>query len=1207
MGKNLTKSLLGLTLILVVTPLLHGQSLNASISGVVTDPTGGVIPNAQLTLKALATGEEAKFTTGPDGLYRFPNLQSGAYELRASAQGFAEFIQTGISLNLSQSVRVDIKLMIGAAIQKIEVAANASPLNFETPELKQAITTQNIEDLPLLIAGSIRSSAQFVVLMPGVTTGGGNNGYDARINGGQQSSDEAVLDGISLQDSMNSQSGMTEALVDHPLSPETLGEISVLTSNYEPQYGNAASGQITATMKSGTNAFHGDVYEFLRNTDLNARFFDAVNLTNANGNEIPGTARPEDLENDFGGVIGGPLKIPGLAWTGTKKTYFLVGYEVFHRRGAPVSPIISIPSMQERQGDFSDWTDSNGNLIPVYDPATTQANPNFNSSLPVGPNNLPYLRQQFMGCNGNTPNVICPSDPRLQNSLASAWFKYLPTPTFAGPLNNYVVPTPVPITVFGDQSLLDTKVDHYWRDKDHFAVTVHYHGSMQPPISQLPRPIANEAPYWANYGFLNRFNWDHTFSPTLLNNFNLGYNSQFINVSCINKQYTNDFPHISGLSDYTFAPTINLQGFNSLGCTTNPGGDNEHRPTAIFNDMATWVHGSHTLKLGGEFRWAGFNNTNYGYMGSFYFANSNTGLIGINSGNPVASFLLEQVNSASDTYATQGSQYPRQDAWNLFVGDTWKVSRKLSVNYGLRWDVGLPAVEKHDDLSFFDPHGVNPDAGGLLGTLAFAGTRWGSASFGSRHPENTWYGGVGPRLGLAYSISDKTVVRTGYGIFYQDAYYPGWGGGVSQDGFNATPTFSSSQGGLEAAFVLSQGFPQNFARPPFINPGADNGTSTINYRPFEANRLPYAQQWNLTIEHQFTPNTYVNASYVGNKGTRLLSTTVPLNALNPSLLSMGESLFDQFQPGQTSLDGVNAPYADWVNQMQCPAMVAQALLPYPQYCSSLFGQNENAGNSTYHALQLKFEHRMGHGLWVLGSYTNSKTLTDSDQIQTSALLGGSQGVISPFQRERNKALAVDDVPQIITTSLVYDLPVGSGKRFLNRGGVVNKALGGWQLSTIIRFSSGTPLYFRSSNCNVPSQFDAACIPAILTGANPFAQSVGSYDPGKGPLLNANAFENSGPEGFQFDFGHGARISNLRGPGFQNEDIGLTKNTHISERVTFQFRAEFFNIWNWHIFACQTECFGGLAFINDIASPGFGTWDGDVSNPRNIQFGLKILF
>ena len=279
-----------------------------------------------------------------------------------------------------------------------------------------------------------------------------------------------MIDGVTMQDAMN-QSGMTEAFTDHPISPETVGEISVLSSNYEPQYGSAAAGQITAITKSGTSSFHGDVYEFLRNTKLNARQFGVPNLPDSNGSEIPGTARPKDIENDFGGTIGGPIKIPTLAWSGRKKSYFFVGYEIFHIRGGTTKPVINIPSLKERQGDFSDWE------FPVYDPDTTRPNPNFDAGAPVGPKNLPYLRDQFMGCDGKTPNVICPSDPRLQNSLAKQWFQFLPTPTFTGALNNYVVPEPVPSTVFANASLLDLRVDHYVGDKDHMAVTVHYHGS----------------------------------------------------------------------------------------------------------------------------------------------------------------------------------------------------------------------------------------------------------------------------------------------------------------------------------------------------------------------------------------------------------------------------------------------------------------------------------------------------------------------------------------------------------------------------------------------------------------------------------------------------------------------------------------------------------------------------------------------------------
>jgi len=1176
-----------LVAVLVIPRQMFGQSFNATINGMVTDPSGAVVPGAKLTLRALGTNAVATTTSENDGLYSFPNLVAGGYELTVEAVGFKIFTQRGIVVRINEQARVNIALQVGQAFQTVTITDNASPLNYENAQLVEGVTPQALRDLPLLLGGNIRSAAEFAVLMPGVNTGTGNGVYDAHINGGQQSGDEATIDGVTMQDSMNSQSGMTEAYTDHPMSPDAISEISVLTSNYEPQYGSTTSGVLTAVTKAGSSAFHGVAYEFARNAGLNARQFG-----------VP--SRSPDIENDFGGTIGGPVKIPKLAWSGRKKTYFFASYELFHIRGGASTPVITVPSMKERQGDFSDWVDSNGNLIPVYDPATTQANPAFNASQPVSPANMPYLRNQFMGCNGNQPNVICSTDPRLASSLATQWFQLLPSPTFSGPLNNYVVPVPVPNTVFADASLLDTRVDHYVGEKDHFTSTVHYHGSAGSKASDLPDPLSTQQPYGVNYGFLDRASWDHTFTPALLNNLNLGYNTQNIIATCLDKPYATKVPQIAGVASHDLPPIIGLGAFGQFGCT---GDAKEQRPEEVLNDMLTWVHGKHTLKFGGEVRKMGFNNTGpYNESGTFDFSTGETGLSGINSGNPIASFLLGQVDYATAGFETVTSQYPRGSQWSLYAGDTYKVTPKLSINYGIRWDVSTPATEKFDNLSFFDPLGMNPEAG-RLGSLAFAGTKWGAASFGSRHPEQTWFKGVAPRLGVAYSLTNKTVLRTGYGIFYANAYYPGWNGGISQDGFSANPTFSSSLGGLQAAFLLQNGFPQDFPKPPFIDANADNGSGSINYRPFEANRLPYSQQWNMTVEHQFTSNFYVDGSYVGNKGTRLLSAVAPLNALNPSLLSTGEQLFDQFQPGQASQDGVTAPYANWATESQCAPSVAQALLPYPQYCSSLFGQNENAGNSTYHSFQLKAENRFSHGIWLLGAYTFSKMLTNTDNVQTGSLYSAHY-VISPFERERNKALSEDDVPQLFSLALTYELPVGRGKRFLNHGGVVDKVVGGWQLSTIARFTSGTPLYFRSGTCNIPGQFAEGCIPAILPGANPWAQSKSNFNPSL-PLLNVNAFEPA--NNFNFYAGQGPRMSNLRGFGFDNEDLSVMKNTKLNERVGIQFRAEFFNAWNWHMFDCTSQCEGTLAFVNDVSSPSFGTWNGEVSQPRNIQLGLKLIY
>ena len=403
-------------------------------------------------------------------------------------------------------------------------------------------------------------------------------------------------------------------------------------------------------------------------------------------------------------------------------------------------------------------------------------------------------------------------------------------------------------------------------------------------------------------------------------------------------------------------------------------------------------------------------------------------------------------------------------------------------------------------------------------------------------------------------------------------------------------------------YPLSQGLPQNFVRPPFIDSSYRNGQG-LNYRPFDANRLPYSQQWNLTIEHEFSNSFYVSAAYVANKGTRLPSRVAPLNGLDPKYLAMGQQLYDQFRPGQTQLNGVPLPYDGWVQQMTgCAPTVAQALLPYPQYCSALAGQNENAGNSSYHSLQLKAEHRFSKGMWVLASYTLGKILNDNYDTQPDAgIWSGTNGAISPFERQRNKSLSVADVPQTLSVAMTYQLPFGKGKQFINSAGAADRLISGWELSSVVRATSGIPFHFRSGNCNVPSQFRAGCIPAVLPGANPFAQKTdGSFDPNK-PLFNKSAFESA--DSFNFYWGKGPRISNLRGFGYHNVDLNLVKNTRITENVNLQFRAEFFNLFNWHILTGPYYS----AFDTDVSSPTFGMWNGTTSAPRNIQFGMKLQF
>lgn len=430
---------------------------------------------------------------------------------------------------------------------------------------------------------------------------------------------------------------------------------------------------------------------------------------------------------------------------------------------------------------------------------------------------------------------------------------------------------------------------------------------------------------------------------------------------------------------------------------------------------------------------------------------------------------------------------------------------------------------------------------------------------------------------------------------------------MSLDGLNPHPSFASTISGLQPAFYLDSGFPA-YSTAPDKTPGADNGLNP-QYRPADANHRSYSQQWNFTIERQVGSNALASIAYVASKGTRLPSQLLPLNVLNPAALALGNKLRDSFTAADTSVDGVPLPYAGWVQQLKghCDATVAQALLPFPQYCNSLTGTNENLGFSTYHSLQMKLEKRFSEGLYLNANYTWSKLITNaSSTTQSNAQYGGIGPVISPFQLSRNKSLSTDDIPQNFAVLALVDLPFGRGKRFLNnRNGFIDRLVGGWSISTTMKFTSGAPYYFRDTGptCNVPGQFQAACIPAVLPGKNPFAQSLSNYDPNL-PMFTPSAFENS----FQYYFGSGQRVTGYRGFGYKNVNLSLQKEIPINERMRFTLRADASNAFNNHYFTCDSTAFGDcLPFNNDLGSSKFGAWNGTVTSPRSIQLVGRFTF
>jgi hypothetical protein len=1198
MGGKLT---LHLALFLLLCPILAwGQSQNSTINGTVTDATGAVVPNAEITLTAVQRATTLKAKSAPDGLYSFPNLEPGGYEIKVMAAGFRPYIQRGITLNINQLVRADVRLEVGTDVQTVEVQANVSQLNFENATRSEGVTPETINELPLVVSGGPRNSAQFLVLLPGVSTGGGNNSYDARINGGMATGDEAIMDGASMQEGFMSQSGMV-SFFDFRMTPDMISEFRVLTSAYEPEYGASTGGQLIATTKSGTSQYHGGAFEYLRNKSLNA--------TQWQIDRPAGDVRGKDNEHEYGFFVGGQVKIPKIYNSDRFKTFFFTDIEFFRQRGGVSTTPLTVPTDQERTGDFSDWPTT------LYDPLSTRLNPNFDPAQDTSSSNKKFLRDPIT-CNGRM-NVICAS--RI-SAEAQGFLKYLPSPNKSGVVSNYLPPTAIPDGILGDANHYMVKIDQYIGERDHIAATIWRQKTPAKFLSVLPLELATETYSDPQNSWVNRLNYDHTFSATLLNHFAFGYLNRNEGYGSVNYSYADQLPQISGVPGHRYPPQVNFDSNDYTGFGNSTGLNTESvttRPTYVVNDMVTWVRGRHTIKFGGEYRAIEGNAHNAGNeSGTFAFNATQTSLpTETGSGNSMASFLLGAVDNANVKLVTVGGTYVRQYAYIWHVGDTWKATSKLSINYGLRWDKFTPSSEKYNNMSFFD-FGANSGAGGRSGRLAFAGTGWGSASSGLVYPEADWNGGYGPRLGIAYALNDKTVVRTGYGIFYTQAFYPGWGGGVDQTGLNSTASVGAT--GLDAldpAFYWQNGFPiASVAKPPFIDGSFVNGQSGPNYRPTDGNRLSYSQQWNFTMEHQLTSNTMVSVAYVGNKGTRLPSQILPLNVLNPSLLSQyGSKLTDQFTATDTMVDGVAAPYAGWASQLLatnvCQPTVAQALLPYPQYCGSITGLNENLGSSTYHAFQLKVEKRYANGFYGMLAYTHSKLLTSAAGLTqaTATNTGITSSVISPFEMSRNKALAPDDVPNNLTVAAVYELPFGKGKKWLNSVGPLNPIISGWQVTSTVKYSSGTPFWFRSSNCGVPDQFRLSCIPSVINGKNPFLTDIGSFDPGSGArLFDASAFEPASSFTGVSYYGVGSRVSNFRGLPFKNVDIGLGKKTRISEKVTFLLRAEAFNAFNMHNFTC-TGNGGCQAFNTTLGDASFGKWTGDVTSPRNIQLVGRIEF
>lgn len=900
--------------------------------------------------------------------------------------------------------------------------------------------------------------------------------------------------------------------------------------------------------KSGTNRVSGTLYEFFRNDKLDARSTFAA-------------SKEPFRYNQYGGSLGGPIYLPKV-YSGKDRTFFFFNYEEWkysHFR----SNFLSVPTEAMRKGDFSQLADANGRPIPIFDPNTTRANPSGSG----------FIRDPFAG------NVIPSSrfDPVSVNML-----QFYPTPNRA-PSNPYTQSNNWlgQVSEKRDMQQWTLKGDHRFSNENAFQIRYSYykHFNDNGYFSAYPDP--NMRNRLDNYENRNGVITDtHTFSPTVLNEFRLSVARQYFPFQAYSygRNWVSRLGLPPSIPDYTL-PRVSIGGLPDPGAFSVGLRGNV---TWQFFEMATFIRHGHSLKFGVDHRIQRANNYQREVpSGSFSFPGGLTGnpQSPAGTGNGFAQFILGAVSSASLTAYSGESEHGFSTSF--FAQDYWKVSRRLNLNLGLRWDYQQWPRERHNGLSNFDPFSKNPE-NGFLGRMIYAGIDYG------RSPWDPVYTAFSPRIGFAYDLlgDTKTVLRGGYAIFYPTIFYRDFFGSTA--GFANTTTSYTPPGGNSnlPAFQFKNGLPYPYTQPlgSKLGPSAFLGQGVSWDQPSD-NKIPRSQQWSLSLQKQLAGQWMVEAAYSANKADHLVAGGYNYNQLDMEYLALGLSLQDQ----------VPNPYAGKVPGALGGATISrqQSLLLYPYY-TGITVRNPHLGSSIYHALLVSVEKRLSKGVAVLGSYTNAKLISDSvvtpinfGAVEQVGIVGYQNG---KFNRRAERSLDPTDVSQRLVVSGVFELPFGQGKPWGSANRSFNKVISGWQLNLISTIQTG--------------------VPVRVSGASNFLASVPNSTGKSAKLDNRTAQRWFDTQQFvnppNFTYGNLGRVlPDVRNPGTVNFDLSAVKDTTIVERVKLQFRFEMFNFMN------HTN----LGLVNGSFSPGpdghnrsatFGTIN-TSRDPRILQFGLKLIF
>jgi hypothetical protein len=1194
----------------VLGPRLAAQTTYGSVSGTITDPSGAAIPDAQVTLTNVDTAEKREQPTGADGLYSFVNILPGRYRVEVEKSGFKHVTRPDVVVEVGQSVRIDIVMTVGEVTQTVEVTGETPLLQAETSSIGQVVEQRKANELPL----NGRNVFNLVELAPSVVPQGSATGTPVGVNpfgwGNYQVNGSFGNESAEYLDGQPLNIGYINLPVIIP-TQDSIQEFKVQTSNLGADWGKFSGGVINLSTKSGTNELHGELYEYLRNKVLNANDF----FLNA-----AGQPRPPWTQNQFGANAGGPLWIPKL-YDGRDKTFWFFSWEAFRLRTA--TPFTTtVPTAQEDAGNFS------AIKIPVMDPcggsvSTPVACPNYTGpATPFSGNTIPTSRL---------------------NPTSLALLKYFPAantpgtidPTTGININNYTIAT----AAGGNQNQVVGRLDQNIGTNQHIFFRITYWNVLDLPIDPLGTGLCADRCAEKYSSTSPVIGYNYTITPNTILGINASLSRFAYDRTPINSGF--DLTTIGWPAQYNTAipngartpPTPCVFEFaDNIMCTQGQSFITDRNTQFNLTPSVTLVRSRHTIKLGLQLEIGRDNyaQTNVG-SGAFSFCGAGASCF---TGFSMADFLLGYADNPSSIenhffgQAVVPALVAGQQIYRgFYFDDTYKVTNKLTLNLGLRYELQGPWSERYNRQSYFDPAASSwlsdpaatadlpnvPGLPGLKGDVFLV-------SPGKRTNIKMPKDNFAPRVGFAYSLDSKTVIRSGYGVFWIPNYVS-FALNPNNDPVNdATTSYTGTINGTVPVNTIATPFVPEIVPPVGRTLGTLGTqmymTQTVqNFTIADYSNHPfgYVQQWNLNIQRNLPAGFFVSAAYVGSKGTHLPLYGPQIDQIAPSYLSQAAGqcaaqlastpgLARCDATGVTLLQSVPNPFYDPSTgtsyALSGPTtIVGQLARPYPQYTGlSLAGQGDY--DSSYNSFQLTVERRFASAGSLLVAYTNSKLISDADTL-TNWLEASTGSIQNNYNLKGERSLSSQDVPQRLVISYVLDLPFGHGQKYLsNTSGFVDKLVGGWGVDGVTIFQSGFPLVFSNGSANYTTLFGAGSRPDVVPGCNKSGPG-GSLNSRLNEWFNTNCFV-APPD---FVFGTESRTDpTLRASGINNFDFALFKRTQFGpdNRLGVEFRSEFFNIFNRTQFAPPGTAVGSSTF-GVVSSTAAG------SNPRLVQFGLKFTF